>query len=102
AKSGEARPVLEKYHAGYLDTLLTMSATMTILCYAMFTVVSHKNPTLVVTVVPVVYCVNRYMLHVMTHNDRGESPDRILLADKRLWVGIVGWLASYVVIVYNN
>ena len=50
----QARPVLAQYDANYLNALLIMSATMAILCYALFTVASHKNPTLVVTIVPVV------------------------------------------------
>ena len=99
--SGRTRPVLVKYGADYLDTLLTMSSTMAILCYAMFTVASNKNPSLVVTVVPVVYCVYRYMLQVIVHA-RGESPDRLLLSDKRLWLGITCWLAAFIVISYGD
>jgi 4-hydroxybenzoate polyprenyltransferase len=45
ADSAHVRPVLTKYEAGYLDMLLTMSAATAILCYALFTVASHKNPT---------------------------------------------------------
>jgi len=101
SRTGDARPVLEKYNAAFLDTLVTMTATMTILCYAMFTVASRKNPTLVITIIPVVYCVCRFMLQVMTH-DRGESPDEILITDKRLWAGISCWLASYIFIIYSN
>lgn len=96
-----ARPVLAQYDVNYLNMLLAMSATMAILCYALFTVASHKNPTLVITIVPVVYCVNRYILQVML-NGRGESPDKILLSDKRLWVGIVSWLFAYIIITYGN
>jgi len=99
--SGRTRPVLSKYGASYLDTLLTMSSTMAILCYATFTVASNKNPSLVVTVVPVVYCVYRYMLQVIVHA-KGESPDRLLLSDRRLWLGITCWLVSYVAISYGD
>jgi 4-hydroxybenzoate polyprenyltransferase len=98
---GRVRPVLAEYDLNYLNNLVVMSATMAILCYALFTVASHKNPTLVVTIVPVVYCVNRYILQVMLHG-RGESPDKILLSDRRLWVGIVSWLLMYIVITYGD
>jgi 4-hydroxybenzoate polyprenyltransferase len=97
--SAHARPVLAKYGADYLDMLLTMSAATAILCYALFTVTSHQNPTLVVTVVPVVYCVNRYLLQVALHG-RGASPDRILLSDRRLWFGITAWLMAYLAVMY--
>ena len=99
--AGRTRPVLSKYGASYLDTLLTMSSTMAILCYATFTVASNKNPSLVVTIVPVVYCVYRYMLQVIIHA-KGESPDKLLLSDKRLWLGIACWLVTYVTISYGD
>jgi 4-hydroxybenzoate polyprenyltransferase len=97
--SGRARPVLLKYGANFLDTLLTMSSTMAILCYATFTVASHKNPTLVVTIVPVVYCIYYYMLQVIVHN-KGESPDQLLLSDRHLRLGIACWIIIYICISY--
>jgi 4-hydroxybenzoate polyprenyltransferase len=99
--SAQVRPVLAKYDVNYLNMLLVMSATTAVLCYALFTVASHKNPTLIVTVVPVVYCVNRYLLQVVLYH-RGASPDKILLSDKRLWVGIGAWLLAYIAITYGN
>jgi 4-hydroxybenzoate polyprenyltransferase len=99
--SGEARLVLKKYSAPYLDTLLTISATLAILCYALFTVVSHQNPTLIVTIVPVVYCILRYLLQVVMHG-QGESPDVMLVSDWRLWAAIACWVAAYVAVVYGD
>lgn len=99
ANSASIRPVLRKYRGNFLDLMLGMSATMTILCYALFTVASQKNPTLIVTIVPVVYCVTRYLLQIMV-NGRGESPDEILLSDKLMWLGILAWLALCVIILY--
>ena len=102
AERGElARSVLKKYNESFLDTLLIVTATLSILCYAMFTVASHKNPTLIVTILPVVYCVFRYLLQVMMHG-QGESPDSVLLSDKRLWAGIFSWLTCYIFINYSN
>ena len=99
--SAHVRPVLAQYDVNYLNMLLAMSATMAILCYALFTVASHKNPTLVVTIVPVVYCVNRYILQVILFG-QGASPDKILLSDKRLWIGILLSSALYVAITYGD
>jgi 4-hydroxybenzoate polyprenyltransferase len=99
--SHAARPVLGKYRGDFLQSLIIFSATTAVLSYALFTVSSHKNPTLVVTVVPVIYCVCRYLLQVMVAG-RGESPDETLLYDRRLLLGIVLWAALYVVISYGN
>ena len=99
AGDSRARPVLRKYRPGFLDTLLAVSAALTILCYALFTV--QRNPTLVITVLPVVYCVTRYLAHVMVHG-RGEAPDALLLSDWRMWIGVVCWLALCVGILYSD
>lgn len=93
------RPVLREYTPAFLDNLLGLSAALTILCYALFTV--QRNPTLVVTILPVVYCVMRYLLHVMVHG-RGESPDRLLLTDRRIGAAVAVWLALCIVILYSD
>lgn len=98
---GAARPVLDKYTVQYLDVMLSMSATMTIACYALFTVASGKNAGLAITVVPVVYCVTRYMLQVMIHG-RGESPEKVLMSDEMMWLGILTWLGLCVIILYSD
>ena len=98
-KNAKVRPVLSQYGPQFLDTLVTMSATMAVICYATFTVASHKNPSLVITIIPVVYCVYRYMHQVVVHA-KGESPDKLFLTDKLLWVGVSAWLVSYVSISY--
>jgi 4-hydroxybenzoate polyprenyltransferase len=100
-QSPHIRPVLHKYTLGFLDLLLGMSATMTVLCYALFTVAGRDNPTLVVTILPVVYCVMRYLLLVVAHQ-RGESPDALLLADAPLGMGILCWVALCVAVLYGN
>jgi hypothetical protein len=51
--------------------------------------------------VPVVYCVNRYLLQVSLHGG-GASPDRILLSDRRLWIAIFVWLVAYTAITYGG
>lgn len=101
AGSHAARPVLRKYRADYLQTLIVFSATTAVLAYALFTVTSHKNPTLVVTVLPVIYCVCRYLLQVMV-GGRGESPDETLLYDRRILLGIAIWVLLFVAISYGN
>ncbi len=99
--SVNARPVLQKYSLAFLDLMLAISATLTIVCYALFTVVPSRNPTLILTIVPVVYCMTRYLLQIMVHT-QGESPDGVLLTDWRMGVGILSWLGLCVAILYGN
>ena len=68
------RPVLSKYRIGYLDLLLGMTATLAILCYALYTVTGHRgNASLVVTVPLVTYGVARYLL-LVTVEGEGRPP----------------------------
>jgi 4-hydroxybenzoate polyprenyltransferase len=96
-----ARGVLWKYTSAYLDMVLGITATVTILTYMLFTVSSHHDPTLVITVVPVVYCVLRYAHQVMFEG-LGQSPEALFLRDKMMWVGVGTWLVMCVFILYGG
>ena len=96
-----ARAVLAKYRVEYLDLLMGVTAALTVVSYALFTVVAHPNPSLVVSVVPVVYCVFRYLLLVVVHS-QGESPEEILTHDRMLWVGMAAWVVMCVAVLYGD
>ncbi|MGL6097294.1 MAG: decaprenyl-phosphate phosphoribosyltransferase [Fimbriiglobus sp.] len=96
-----ARPVLQKYRKEYLDILVCITATLAIICYALFTVLSHRNPTLVITVIPVIYCVCRYLHHVIVAGV-GQSPEEILLGDRFMVGGVLTWVALCVVVLYGD
>jgi 4-hydroxybenzoate polyprenyltransferase len=96
------RPVLDKYRTDFLDLLLAMTATMAILCYALYTLVGRPgNETLVVTVPLVVYGVCRYLLLVVVH-DVGDAPDENVLGDRMLIASVVLWVLLCVAIIYFN
>jgi len=96
------RPVLAKYRTPYLDILLAMTATMSILCYALFTVTGHQgNATLVLTVPLVTYGVTRYMVLVMIQGE-GESPERLLTSDPLLVGTAALWILLCVAIIYSK
>ncbi len=96
------RPVLAKYRTPFLDTLLAMTATMSILCYSLYTVTGHQgNATLVVTVPLVTYGVTRYMLLVMVHGE-GETPEKLLTSDRVLLGTAALWVVLCVVIIYSK
>jgi 4-hydroxybenzoate polyprenyltransferase len=96
------RPVLAKYRTSFLDILLAMTATMAILCYALFTVTGHPgNATLVITVPLVTYGVTRYMLLVMVFG-KGESPERLLVSDPLIVATTATWVMLCIVVKYSN
>jgi 4-hydroxybenzoate polyprenyltransferase len=96
------RPVLAKYRSTFLDTLLAMTATMSILCYSLYTVTGHQgNATLVVTVPLVTYGVTRYMLLVIVRGE-GEAPEKLLSSDRVLLATAALWVILCVLIIYSK
>lgn len=93
------RPVLHEYSLPYLDMLLSSSATITVICYALFTTAGGRNHTLVLTVPVVYFAISHYKRRVMMAG-AGQEPERILLQDRRLQVSIVLWLALYMAVMY--
>jgi 4-hydroxybenzoate polyprenyltransferase len=100
-RAASHRPVLANFSLPYLDALLAVMAALTVVCYVVYTVESpHNNPTLIVTIPPVVYGIARYLLLVMVRG--GESPEEMLTRDKGLIAAIVIWVGSCVLILYGK
>jgi 4-hydroxybenzoate polyprenyltransferase len=93
------RPVLHEYSLPYLDLLLSSSATITVICYALFTTAAGRNATLVLTVPIVYFAISHYKRRVLMAG-AGQEPDRILLQDRRLQISILLWLALYMAVMY--
>jgi 4-hydroxybenzoate polyprenyltransferase len=87
------RPVLRGYDLGFLDMSLGMTATMAVVCYALYTVTGRPgNATLVVTVPLVAYGVLRYLLKVMARG-AGDEPETDIFCDKVSLAIIFTWAA---------
>jgi len=92
------RPVLRAYLPSTLDSAMGISATLTLMCYMLYTIApetreTHGTGNLIYTVPPVFYAMFRFILKVQ--EARGESPeelllrDRVMLATAAAWVGLV-------------
>ena len=95
------RPVLAKYSVPFLDSLVNSTATMTVLSYALFTAISGRNPTLVITVPFVHYGVMRYEL-LLRRAQGTEEPDTVLLKDRGILLCVLLWLLCYIAIIYGD
>lgn len=100
-QENQQRPVLSHYTLQFLDSLVNSTATMTVMCYALFTTLSGKNPSLVITVPIVHYAVMHYR-HLVMVGAKGEEPDRLLLKDNGIKISILIWLICYFGIIYTN
>ena len=94
------RPVLGSYDLNLLDLLLAMTATMAILCYALYTITGRPDkPMLVVTVPIVVFGVIRYLLLVLVRGE-GGTPETHLITDPVLVGTLALWSATCAAILY--
>jgi 4-hydroxybenzoate polyprenyltransferase len=113
------RATLSHYSEQLLNVYLSIFATATFVFYALFTSVEvpqHAKITmgillpnflpeffqrkwLMVTIVPVVYGLMRYLQDIYERHE-GESPDRVLLSDTSLLTAVIVWALLVVFIIY--
>ena len=98
---GARRPVLGAYSLGFLDALLALSATTAIVCYALYAVSVQANETFLLTVLPVVFAIARYLMLVLVHA-RGQDPDDLVTRDPALVAAIIAWAALCVAVLYGG
>jgi len=101
AAPGARRPVLGAYSLGFLDALLALSATTAIVCYALYAVSVQANETFLLTVLPVVFGITRYLMLVLVQA-RGQDPDDLVTRDPALVAAIVAWAALCVAVLYGG
>jgi len=112
------RKTLSHYTEKLLDVYLSIFATSTFISYALFTFL--VNPTgayssallpdgflgaslqkkwLMLTIIPVVYGLMRYLQRIY-ENHEGESPERVLFSDRPLLTSVVIWVLLTVGLIY--
>ncbi len=96
------RETLGRYSGGLLDQLITISAGLSILTYALYTVSPETlarlgNDWAVWTTPIVVYAVFRFVYLV---EKRGESPDRVILRDPGVIISVLVWAGAMFAIIY--
>lgn len=97
---GQPRLVLIAYRPEILDQFLAVTATSTILTYALYTVspetvALHGSINLIYTVPIIVYGIFRY-LYLLHAQGNGQDTARDLLGDTHMRLTAVAWLAATV------
>ncbi|RJP23022.1 MAG: decaprenyl-phosphate phosphoribosyltransferase [Candidatus Abyssobacteria bacterium SURF_5] len=102
------RRSLAEYSPYFLDQMIAIVTTSTVISYAMFTVSSEsleyqrfQTHNLIYTVPFVLYGVFRY-LYLAYHKEQGGSPTRVLLTDRALMVDIFLWFIACSIILYRQ
>lgn len=113
------RKSLSHYSDRLLDVYASVFATSTFISYALFTFLENpvgfkpslslflpeflptffQRKWLMITIIPVVYGLMRYMQDIYEKHE-GESPERVLLSDKPLLIIVGVWVFLVIAIIY--
>jgi hypothetical protein len=96
------RRVLSGYSLDFVDQLITIVSSTTIIAYSLYTFSAPNLPTnhtMMLTIPFVLYGVFRY-LSLMKIKKMGGEPEEVLLKDRPLQVTILLWAISVMVIFY--
>lgn len=119
AQIAATRKTLSHYSEKLLDVYASIFATSTFITYTLFTFLENSRSTtitnelllpeflpqylqkkwLMVTILPVVYGLMRYLQDIYEKHE-GESPEKVLINDKPLLINLIIWILLVIVIIY--
>ena len=101
--SGKTRRALDGYNVQFADIALSISCTLAIVCYLMFTlspeVQARFHPRVFYTVIFVVFAFLRYLQQTLVSN-KTESPTKIVYKDRYIQITIVLWVIVFLLQIY--
>jgi len=99
-----ARKVLGDYSLPFLDELINLVSSATVMAYSLYTFSADnlpENRAMMLTIPFVLYGIFRY-LYLIHIKGEGGAPDELVLTDRPLQVTFALWGASAVLILYLN
>lgn len=101
--SGKTRKALDGYNVQFADIALSISCTLAIVCYLMFTlspeVQKRFHPRVFYTVFFVVFAFLRYLQQTLVYN-KTESPTKIIYKDRYIQITLVLWVIVFLLQIY--
>lgn len=99
-----ARAVLKEYGQVFLDKMISIMASCTIMGYALYTmspetIQYHQTQNLIYTVPFVIYGIFRY-LYLLHRKKGGEDTAMDLIKDKPFMIAVAGWLAMIIYMIF--
>jgi 4-hydroxybenzoate polyprenyltransferase len=97
------RPALDEYPVPLLDALLHITATASIMTYALYTFFAPslpENHSMMLTIPFVIYGIFRY-LYLVYRRDLGGVPEQVLLDDRPLLLTILAWGVLVLALLYR-
>lgn len=103
--SGETRKALDGYNVQFADIALSISVTLAIVSYLMFTITEDVQERfgykVFYTVIFVVFAFFRYLQQTLVYN-KTESPTKIIYKDRFIQVTILVWVVAFLLLIYDK
>ena len=103
--SGRTRKALDGYNVQFADIALSISVTLAIISYLMFTVQPEVQERfgsrIFYTFIFVVFAFMRYLQQTLVHN-KTESPTKIIYKDRYIQVTLAMWFATFLLLIYDK
>jgi 4-hydroxybenzoate polyprenyltransferase len=99
---GESRKVLQEYSVPFLDELINLVSTATIVAYSLYTFSAPNLPAnhaMMLTIPFVMYALFRY-LYLIHIKGEGGAPDELVLTDRPLQATFILWGLAAIAILY--
>lgn len=98
------RSILGDYTPPLLDQMISVVTSSTLVCYCLYTIsertrLAHGSTDLMYTIPLVLFGIMRY-LYIIYGEDKGGSPEQLMVRDLPLLCCIVLWLVAVVFIMY--
>jgi 4-hydroxybenzoate polyprenyltransferase len=101
-EANTTRRVLDGYTLPFLDQLILIVSSATIMSYSLYTFSAPNLPpnhTMMLTIPVVLYGLFRY-LHLIQVDERVGSPEDLLFTDRPLQMTIVVWVSAVISVLY--
>ncbi|HNW33895.1 MAG TPA: decaprenyl-phosphate phosphoribosyltransferase [Candidatus Ozemobacteraceae bacterium] len=105
-EAGRHRTSLAEYTPEFIDQMIAIVSSTTVVCYALYTVSAETvlkfgTDGLVLTVPVVLYGIFRY-LYLIHLRELGDNPSELVLADRPLQLAVLLWIIAVAVIIHSH
>jgi 4-hydroxybenzoate polyprenyltransferase len=97
--AAEHRSTLSSYSFAFIDQMVGIATSATIISYSLYTFLAPTNRNLIYTIPFVLYGLFRY-LFVIYRQQSGGAPEEVLLNDRPLLAAVLLWIIACILILY--
>ena len=101
----QTRTTMYGYNLEFINAAFTIMAAVVIVCYIMYTtspeIVQRAGHNLYFTTFFVIVGIIRYLQITLVYN-KGDNPTTILLHDRFIQIALLGWIVTFVLILYTK